>query len=454
MAKKYEMDMTEGALLPKLIIFSLPLMASGMLQLLFNAADIIVVGRFVGASAMAAVGSTSSLINLFIQVFMGLSVGVNVCAARYYGAQKHEDLRTTISTAVTTALISGTLLILVGVLFARPMLILMGSPDDVIDQSVIYLRIYFAGMPFVMLYNFVSAILRAVGDTKRPLYFLLQAGLINVVLDIVLVAFVHIGVAGAALATTVSQAYSAVMVLGCLVRDEGALKLDLKRLGIDKVKFAQIFKIGLPAGLQGTVFSLSNVIIQSSINSFGSVAMAGSTASSNIEGFVYNAMNAMYQSNLSFTSQNVGAGKYTRINRIMANCVGLVIAIGLVLGMAAVFFDDSLLRIYTDEPEVIGYGKERLLVICGSYFLCGMMDVMVGSLRGLGYSVVPMIVSLTGACAFRIFWIATIFQIPQFHTLQCLYVSYPISWILTFSAHLVTFFLVRRKFPRTDAANA
>lgn len=450
MSKKYEIDMTEGAILPKLIVFSLPLIASGMLQLLFNAADIVVVGRYVGAHAMAAVGSTSSLINLIIQLFIGLSVGVNVCVARFYGAQRQEDLSQTINTAVTTALVSGALLILVGTLLARPMLELMGSPEDVIDQSTLYMRIYFVGMPVIMLYNFVSAILRAVGDTKRPLYFLFQAGIINVILNLFFVLVLKIGVAGVALATTISQVYSAVAVLMCLVRDDDKLHLDLKKLRIDRKKFIQIFKVGLPAGLQGTVFSLSNVVIQSSINSFGSIAMAGSTASSNLEGFVYNAMNSMYQTNLSFTSQNAGAGKYSRINRILMNCLGVVILIGLVLGFAACGLDEQLLGIYTDSPEVITYGAQRLNIICKTYFFCGMMDVMVGSLRGLGYSVLPMIVSLTGACGLRILWIATIFQLPQFHSLEWLYISYPISWAITFTAHMVTFLIIRRKLPKTD----
>lgn len=452
MGKKYEMNMTEGAILPKLIIFSLPLIASGMLQLVFNAADIVVVGRYVGPHAMAAVGSTSSLINLIIQVFLGLSVGVNVCVAKYYGAQKDQDLSETIRTSVTAALVSGTVLILIGILLARPMLHLMGSPEDVIDQSVLYMRIYFVGMPVIMLYNFVAAILRAVGDTKRPLYFLMQAGVINVVLNLVFVMVFRIGVAGVALATTISQIYSAAAVLMCLVKDEGKLHLDIRSLGIDRKKLFQIFKIGLPAGLQGTVFSLSNVVIQSSINSFGSVAMAGSTASSNLEGFVYNAMNSMYQTNLSFTSQNIGAGRYSRINRILLNCLGVVILIGIILGLGACSFDRQLLGLYTDSPEVISYGAERLNIICKTYFLCGMMDVMVGSLRGLGYSIIPMIVSLTGACGFRILWIMTIFHMPQFHTLECLYLSYPVSWAITFVAHMVTFFLIRRKQPKQDAS--
>lgn len=447
MSKQYEIDMTEGALLPKIILFSLPLMLSGMLQLVFNAADIIVVGRYVGSEAMAAVGSTAALINMIIQVFMGLSVGVNVCVAQAYGARKDRELREIINTSVTTALVAGVLLIFVGIALTRPMLEWMGSPEDVIGQSTLYMRIYFAGMPVIMLYNFVSAILRAVGDTKRPLYYLIHAGIINVILNLVFVVYFRIGVAGVALATALSQVYSAVAVLLCLIRDRDRLQLDWRHLSIDKRRLWQIFKIGFPAGLQGTIFSLSNVVIQSSINSFGSLAMAGSTASSNIEGFVYNAMNSLYQANLSFTSQNLGARRYSRINRILFSCQGVVIAVGLLLGMGVVLLRDTLISFYTNSPQVLAYASERLKIICYTYFFCGMMDVMVGSMRGLGYSVLPMIVSLTGACGFRILWIMTLFQLPQFHSLPFLFYSYPLSWALTFAVHLICFMIIRKKFP-------
>ncbi|MGP1589703.1 MAG: MATE family efflux transporter [Oribacterium sp.] len=448
--KKYEMDMTSGAILPKLVLFSLPLIASGILQLLFNAADVVVVGRFVGPQAMAAVGSTASLINLLINFFIGLSVGVNVCVARYYAAGKDTALSETISTAVLTAALSGVLLILLGTALARPMLELMGSPQDVIGDSVRYLRIYFLGMPAVMLYNFISAIFRAVGDTKRPLYFQLAAGIVNVFLNLFFVLGMRIGVAGVAIATSVSQALSAACLLVILTREEGRLHLDLRRLHINRQKLLEIFKVGFPAGLQSTVFSLSNVIIQSAINSFGSIAMAGSTASANIEGFVYISMNSVYQTNLSFCSQNIGAGKYSRINPILYRCLGLVTVIGLVLGLLANLFSSQLFSFYTTDPAVAAYGKERLLIITGPYFLCGAMDTMVGSLRGMGYSFEPMLVSFLGACGTRILYIMTLFRLPFFHTLSWLYIGYPVSWALTLFCHFLTFRIVRRRFPQTD----
>lgn len=453
MSKSYEMDMTRGAILPKIILFSLPLMAASILQLLFNAADVIVVGRFVGPQAMAAVGSTTALINLIINFFVGLSVGVNVCAARFFAADRQKDLTDTIRTAILTAVFSGILLLVVGIVLAKPMLELMGSPEDVIYDSVTYLRIYFLGMPALMIYDFSSAILRAVGDTKRPLYFQVAAGIINVILNLFFVLGLKIGVAGVGIATSISQTVSALLVLSVLVRDKGKLHLDLRTLRIDRQKLAAIFRVGLPAGLQSTVFSLSNVVIQSSINSFGSTAMAGSTASQNLEGFVYMAMNAIYQTNLSFTSQNIGAGRYSRINKILLNCLGCVVFIGILLGGLANLFSGTLLSFYTTDPEVLRYGQERLLIVAGPYFLCGIMDTMVGSLRGMDFSFVPMIVSFIGACGLRIIFIMTLFRLPAFHSLQNLYMSYPVSWTITFTAHIITFLLIRKRFPREDAVS-
>lgn len=452
MSKSYEMDMTRGAILPKIVLFSLPLMAASILQLLFNAADVIVVGRFVGPQAMAAVGSTTALINLIINFFVGLSVGVNVCVARFFAGDRQKDLTDTIRTAILTAILSGILLLVIGVTLAKPMLELMGSPEDVIYDSVTYLRIYFLGMPALMIYDFSAAILRAVGDTKRPLYFQVAAGIINVILNLFFVLGMGIGVAGVGIATSISQTVSAVLVLLVLVRDKGKLRLDLRTLRIDRQKLTAIFRVGLPAGLQSTVFSLSNVVIQSSINSFGSTAMAGSTASQNLEGFVYMAMNAVYQTNLSFTSQNIGAGRYSRINKILLNCLGCVIAVGLLLGGLANLFSGTLLSFYTTDPEVLRYGQERLLIVAGPYFLCGIMDTMVGSLRGMDFSFVPMIVSFIGACGLRIVFIMTLFRLPVFHSLQNLYMSYPVSWTITFTAHIITFLIIRKRFPREDAA--
>ncbi|KMW20151.1 MATE family efflux transporter [Enterocloster citroniae] len=449
MKKSYEIDMCNGPLLGKILLFSVPLMMSGILQLLFNAADIIVVGRFAGSSALAAVGSTSALINLLINVFVGLSVGVNVLVAKYYGGRREKDMSETVHTAITTSVLSGLFLVVLGLVAAKPLLHLMGTPDDVLSQSVLYMRIYFLGMPVLMLYNFGAAILRAIGDTRRPLYFLFAAGIVNVVLNLFFVIGLGMGVDGVAWATVISEHISALLVLKSLMEAPGALKLSLKNLRIHPKKLKRIIKIGLPAGMQGAIFSISNVLIQSSVNSFGSIAMAGNTASSNIEGFVYTAMNAVYQTNLSFTSQNLGGRKYSRINKIMYICLGVVTGVGLSLGLTAVLGGRMLLGIYSSDPEVLRYGMLRLGIICTTYFLCGIMDCMVGSLRGLGYSIIPMFVSLTGACGFRVLWVFTVFA--AYHSLDVLYLSYPVSWAITAAAHMITFRKIRRKIPKQDA---
>ena len=448
MKKSYEMDMCNGPILSKVLVYAFPLMLSGILQLLFNAADVIVVGRFAGSQSLAAVGSTSALINMLINVFIGLSVGVNVLVAQYYGAKSEDDVNETVHTAITISLISGVFLIFVGFILSRPLLELMGTPEDVIDKSTLYMRFYFAGMPVIMLYNFGSAVLRAVGDTRRPLYYLTVAGVVNVVLNIFFVTQLNMDVAGVALATVLSQVISAGLVVRTLMKSEGCLKLELKKLGIHVPKLKRIIRVGLPAGMQGAIFSISNVLIQSSVNSFGSIAMAGNTTSQNIEGFIYTSMNAIYQTNLSFTSQNYGGRKFSRINRITLTCIGVVVAVGLVLGLSCYGAGEFLVGIYSSDPEVIRYGVSRLSMFGCTYFICGIMDVMVGAIRGLGYSILPMCVSLTGACAFRVIWIYTVFQWS--HSLKTLYLSYPASWIVTTTAHIICFLIIRRKLPRED----
>ena len=443
--RRYEMDMTSGALLPKILIFSGPLILTGILQLLYNAADVVVVGRFAGATSLAAVGSTGSLINLIINVFMGLSVGTSVMVARYYGAGDVRMVQDTVHTSILVALLSGIVVGIFGFVMAKPILRLMDSPDDVIDLAALYVRIYFVGMPFNLLYNFGAGILRAVGDTKRPLYYLTISGAANVILNLILVIVFHMGVAGVAIATVVSQAISMVLVLLCLIRTQGIIHLDLKKLRIRKAPLLGIMQVGLPAGLQGSLFSISNVLIQSSVNSFLSTAMAGNAAASNLEGFVYTAMNSIYQADLTFASQNYGAGKKDRVKSVLWNCLGTVVVIGLGLGLLFMAFDRTLLSIYNQDPAVIDFGVLRMHIILPTYFLCGMMDVMVGQLRGIGYSIMPMIVSLTGACLFRIVWIMTIFSMPQFHTLQMLYISYPVSWGLTFAIHMICYLTIARK---------
>ena len=447
MRKSYEIDMCSGPLLSRILLFAIPLICSGVLQLVFNATDIIVVGRFVSSNAMAAVGSTSSLINLLVNFFIGISVGANVLVARFRGANDFDDAQETVQTALITAVIGGFVLIAAGILLARPMLVWMATPDEVIGQAVLYMRVYFIGMPATMLYNFGAAILRAVGDTRRPLYFLTLAGLVNVAGDLLFVLVLDMGVAGVAVATVISQIISATLIVLCLMRQDGMCNVNLRRMRFHRDKFLRIMQVGLPAGLQSVIFNISNVLIQSSINSFGATVVAGNTAASNIEGFVYTSMNALYQTSLSFTSQNFGARQLGRIDKILVRCLALVFVIGLVLGNGAHLLGQTLLGIYTGEPEVIAYGMMRLGVVSVTYCLCGMMDVVAGSVRGLGYSILPMLVSLVGACVFRIIWIFTVFQWQ--HTLFSLYISYPISWALTICAHLVCYFAVRRRvFPR------
>ena len=441
--KSYEIDMCNGPLTGKILIFTLPLMLSGILQLLFNAADVVVVGQFAGSQSLAAVGSTSALINLLINVFIGLSVGVNVLVARYYGAKSEREIEETVHTALAISVAGGILLAVVGFFMSRQFLVWMGTPDDVIDLATIYMQIYFLGMPLQMLYNFGAAILRAVGDTKRPLVYLLVAGIINVVLNLFFVIACKLGVAGVALATVLSQIFSTGMIIRCLIKADGSLKLHIRNVRFHEDKLKRIIKIGLPAGLQGVVFALSNVIIQSSVNSFGSIAMAGNTAAGNLEGFVYNSMNSFYQANVSFTGQNMGARKYERINKVLYICIACVTITGLAMGLGVVAGSHSLLSIYSSDPDVISVGTLRLSIICGPYFLCGIMDVLVGSLRGMGYGVMPMLVSMIGACGFRILWIMTIFQWN--HTLFNLYISYPITWTLTALVHLICFIIVRKR---------
>ena len=446
--KTYEIDMLHGAILPKLLRFAVPLTLSTMLQLLFNAADVVVVGRWAGDNSLAAVGSNTSLIALLTNMFLGLSIGANILAARYFGAHEDEELSKTVHTSILLSLYSGVFLTVVGILGARTILIWMQCPANVLDLATLYLRIYFAGMTATMLYNFGAALLRASGDTQRPLYYLFASGVVNVILNLVFVIYFHMDVAGVALATVISQCISASLVLRCMVKDTGPLHLDLKKMRLHPQAMRQILRIGLPAGFQGILFSLSNVVIQSSVNTFGEVIMAGNSAAANIEQFVYVSMNAMYQATISFTSQNYGAGNYHRIRKIMIRAQGCVLVVGLVLGNAATLAGRVLLSIYTTSPPVIEAGLVRMGIVCTTYALCGMMDVMVGGLRGIGYSIMPMLVSLVGACGLRLLWIATIFQLPQFHTIQTIYWSYPISWAITFGVHVICFLWAMKKVKR------
>ncbi len=444
------MNMVRGPILPKVIRFSLPVMLTGILQLLYNAADIIVVGQYSGKEALAAVGSTGSLINLLINVCMGLSVGTSVAVAQQKGAGDLNAVRRTVHTSISLALYSGIGVGVFGLILAKPLLEWMGSPADVIDASALYIRIYFAGMPANLLYTFGSAILRAVGDTKRPLYFLTVSGLVNVALNLMFVMVFQMSVAGVALATVIAQVISAVLVMRCLIHATDSIRFDLKEMHVHRDSLKAIMRVGLPAGLQGSVFSISNVLIQSSVNSFGSVVMAGCAASGNLEGFVYTSMNSVYQACLTFVGQNVGARQYHRVRRILWICLGTVTLVGMAIGGLFYLFAGPLLSVYNTDPEVIRQGMIRMHIICATYFLCGVMEVLTGQLRGLGYSVLPMIMSLSGVCGFRILWIFTVFA--QYRTLDMLIVSYPLSWLATALFHAATYFFVQRRFPRRDEA--
>lgn len=441
--KKYEIDMVHGPLAKKIILFAIPLMLSSMLQLLFNAADVIVVGRFAGSESLAAVGSTTSLINLITNLFVGLSIGANVVVSNSYGAGRPEEIKETLHTAMILAMASGVIVLVIGVLFAPDFLLMMASPENVIDLASVYLRVYFLGMPALMIYNFGAAMLRAVGDTKRPLYYLLFAGVVNVGLNMALVICFRLGVVGVAVATTVSQYISAGLILRCLIREKGWLHFEFRALRLDVGKMIRIMKIGLPAGLQGIVFSLSNVVIQSTINSFGSVIMAGSAAAANIEGFIYMAMNAFHQTAITFSGQNYGAGELKRVDKVFGLCVAFVSITGLGLGLLAVYFAAPLLGIYSGDSMVIEAGIVRMTYVCTPYALCGIMDVCVGILRGMNRAVVPMLVSIVGACGLRLLWIATVFQ--QFQKIEVLYIAYPVSWAITLSAHMICILIARRK---------
>lgn len=443
--------MLHGAILPKLLKLSVPLMLSSILQLLFNAADIIVVGNFASKYSLAAVGSTTALVNLMTNLFLGLSTGSNVIVSHYMGEGSDEKVNKTIHTSIFFAIASGLLLTVVGVIFAPQLLKIMQTPDEVLGLSSVYLRIYFAGMVAMMIYNFGSSILRSKGDTKRPLYFLAFSGVINVVLNLIFVILLKMDVAGVALATVISQCVSAGLILKCLINETGAFQFRFGELRPDGRIAWKILRIGIPAGFQGVVFSLSNVVIQSSVNSFGYIVMAGSSAAASIEGFVWVSMNAFSQGALTFVSQNMGAKKYSRINKIaLISCLCGAVT-GLVLGNAAYLFGTPLLSIYDSRPEVIEAGLIRMSMVCCFYFTCGLMDCIVGSIRGMGFAVTPTIVSMLGACGLRIIWIYTFFRIPENHTVLMLFVSYPVSWVITFLTHLVCYIFMRRKFPKTDA---
>ena len=426
----------------KLNSFDLPLMLSGILQLMFNAVDIIVVGHFSSSQALAAVGSTTALINVFVNLFIGVSLGTNVLAARCYAAGKDKEMSEVVHTSILFALISGIVMAVIGVLLAKPALQLMQTPADVIDQSALYMRIYFLGMPFFMLYNYGAAVLRAVGDTKRPLMYLILSGIVNTLLNLFLVIVFRLAVAGVAISTIIAQCMSCILILNCLRKSESSYKLTFSGLNIKWVYLRQIFQVGIPAGIQSTVINFSNALLQSSVNSFGSTAMAGYTAANNILGFLYASVNAVTQACMSFTSQNFGVGKYKRVDLVLRDCMILTVGVSLVLGGGAYLFGNEVLRIYTNDSEVVRCGVEILSITTVPYFLCGIMDLFPGSLRGMGYSTVPMILSVVGTVGMRIFWIYRVF--PLHRSLYVLFISYPASWTFTIIMQVICFICVRK----------
>ena len=440
---RFEIDMCNGPIMSKLISFSVPLILSGMLQLMFNAVDIIVVGQFSGSTSLAAVGSTTALINVFVNLFMGISLGANVVSARCYAMGRREEMSKTVHTAITIALVSGIIMAVIGVIFAKGALLLMGTPENVINLSTLYMRIYFLGMPFFMLYNYGAAILRAVGDTKRPLIFLVISGCINAGINMLLVIVFDMGVAGVAIGTVISQFVSCALVINCLYRTKSSYQLRFSKLKIEKDYMIQIFQVGVPAGIQSTVINFSNALLQSSVNSFGSVAMAGYTAANNVLGFLYVSVNSITQACMSFTSQNYAVGKHKRMDRVLIDCIVLSISVALILGGGAYLFGTYILNIYTSDADVIKCGLEILSITTVPYFFCGIMDLFPGALRGMGYSTIPMILSIIGTVGIRILWIFVFF--PMHRSLYFLFISYPGSWIATIVMQVICYMLVRKK---------
>ena len=448
-------NMLEGPLLGSIISYTIPIILTGFLQLLFNAADLIIVGRFCGELSVAAVGNCGSISMLIVNLFVGLSVGTSVTVAHAIGAGSREDISHTIHTALPTAIVSGMIVAIIGVFVNRTFLTMMGTPDTVLPLSSVYMKIYFMGMPFIMVYNFCASILRATGDTKSPLILLTLAGVINVGLNVIFVTQFDMNVAGVALATTISQAIAAILVVISLMKRNDSCKLILSKMHFYKPQLVKIIRIGLPSGIQGSLFSISNVLIQSSINSFGDIVMSGNAAAANIDGFLYVILNAFHQTALNYIGQNAGARKYDRVKRVLTICLISVCIVGISVSTVAYLAGPTLLSFYIpDSAEAIQWGMVRLTFLCIPYFLCGLMDVSTGALRGMGASLAPMIISVLGVCGIRISWISTIFQMPQFHTPQCLYASYTVSWIATFTCQMIAFFLIYRKRTKTSQETA
>ncbi len=444
--RRINRNMCEGPMLGNIILYTIPIILSSFLQLLFNAADLVVVGRFCGSISVAAVGATGSLTTLITSLFIGLSVGAGVTVAQSIGANDYNATNRAVHTAIPVAAIGGLILTIVGIIFSETFLKLMGTPENVLKLSSLYMKIFFSGMLFNMLYNFGAAIMRAAGDTKRPLIYLSIAGALNVVLNVIFVTVFHMNVAGVALATTISQAVSALLVLNALIRRHDAISFSFKEITLDGPSIKKMLAIGIPSGIQSSLFSLSNVLIQSSVNSFGDVFISGNSAASNIEGFVYVSMNGFYQSAMNFAGQNYGAKKFDRIKKTLFITIGGAVFCGLFFGLSAYAFGEQLLSIYiTDSSLAIKYGLQRMAIISVLYFLCGIMDTTTGVIRGMGYSMITLFITVIGACGLRILWIFTIFSIPEYHTPTCLFLSYPLTWAITTIAEIIAFIVIYKK---------
>lgn len=442
-SRSRDIDMCSGPIFKNILIFALPIMAMNILQLLFNAADMAVVGKFSGSRALAAVGATGSLINLLVNVFLGLSVGTSVIVAQDYGAERHADVSRSVHTSLAISLIGGLIISVVGFILCKPLLAMMGTPDDIIDLSLLYMRIYFVGVPASMVYNFGAGILRAVGNSRHPMYYLTIAGIANVILNMFFIVVLNMSVDGVAWATVISQYLSMVLILLCLYRSNGAIRFMPRSLKVHKDKLKAILRVGIPAGMQSLLFSISNVLIQSAVNSFGSTMVAASSASGNVEGFVGTTMNAYYNAAITFTSQNMGAKKYERIDTIAKVCTALVFATWIILSGTTLVFGKSLLSFFTSEPEVIALGIKRLKIMMVAYFTCGIMNVYPGLTRGMGYSILPMLSTLIGACLMRILWVYTVFA--WYPTMTMLFVCYPVTWGLAGIGQVASFFYARQQ---------
>lgn len=442
---RHEIDMCNGAILPKLLLFSIPLMCSSFLQLFFNAADTIVVGRYAGDNSLAAVGANISLISLLVNLFTGLSVGSNILAARQIGAGDREGLHETIHTSMLLSLFGGAVLSVLGLCNIQILLHWMQTPPAIFALSELYLRIYFLGMPAVTIYNFGAALLRAAGDTRRPFYFLFFSGMLNVLLNLVFVIRFKLDVAGVAVATIISQYVSAALVVRCLLTDTGSVRMSIRHLYIYPQRLKTILRIGVPAGLQGIFFSLSNITIQSSINSFGEIVIAGSAAASSIESFGFTTAASFQQADTAFISQNLGAGRKERIIPVLLWSTLCGAVCGMLFGLITLGFGRDLLTIYSHEETVVAAGWTRLLIVSVPYVLYAPLDTLAGSMRGLGYSILPMVVTCLGVCGFRVLWIQTVFRLPQYHFIETVYFSYPLSWVITALAHLLCFVWAMRR---------